>query len=204
MEHDLREDTVKWQRDRERRARHGRPQGTPVREYQEPRSKDRAGSYADMQAREETRRYHPDVEMEDDYDRPQRPRDLDPRVPSRRGPNPVTSTYPMDPGYTSQSTYSITSTQPGYSPPPQAYYGGPERDPRFPTDKSTPPMMARTSQGGYSQPPYPTSRSGPAVTSSIPAPYGDPRAASMRDTRADVMMGYPPQGYPDQSRSHRG
>ncbi|RVX68333.1 hypothetical protein B0A52_07336 [Exophiala mesophila] len=205
MEHDLRQDTLRWQRDRERRVRHRLPEGTPMREYQETRSKDRAGSYAEMQAREESRRYHPEMEIDDDYDRPQRPRDPETRIPSRRQ-IPVTSSYPMDTGYTS-ANYSITSTQSSYSPPHQqsGYYNGPEREPRLQADKSTPPIMARASPSGYSQAPYTSSRSGPAITSSIPAPYAEPRTAPPRDPRVDVMMGgYPSTAYPDQSRSHRG
>lgn len=197
MEQSLRDDTIKWQRERERRARQGRSQGTPVSDNQTTRSKDRVGSYAEMQARQDReRRYPGEMDLDDDYDRPPpRHREIDPRMVSstRPPPIPVTSAYAPDPGYA--ASYSISSNQPGYPPISQPGYYPPDREPRttFPGN-STPPSISRTTtQGGYIPPPYTTSRTVPPVSASIPANYPD--------RRGEIMGAYPP-GYPDSSRRH--
>lgn len=195
MEQSLREDTVKWNRERERRARQGRSQGTPVSDNPTTRSKDRVGSYAEMQARQERdRRYPGDMDLDDDYDRPPpRHREVDPRMAPPRPT--VTSGYPPEPGY--PASYSISSNQPGYPPISQpGYYPSEQREPRtvFPGN-STPPSISRTTQGGYIPAPYTTSsRSAPPVSASIPATYPERRGG-------EIMGAYPP-GYPDPSRRH--
>lgn len=196
MEQSLREDTIKWQRERERRAKQGRSQGMARSDLQANRSKDRLGSYADMQARQENRRLYPgDMDIDEDYERPQRPRDLDPRpVASGRVAIPVTTAYPPEPGF--PTSYTISSNQPGYPPGQPAYYGA-EREPRtfgVPGNTTPPSAISRTTQGGYVQPPY-ASRTQPPVTMSIPAPYGDPRR--------DMMGSQTSSGYSD-SRRHGG
>ncbi|KIV85212.1 hypothetical protein, variant [Exophiala sideris] len=187
MEQSLREDTIKWQRERERRARSGRSQG----------------SYADMQARQERERqsrYPGDMDLDDDDaygQRTQRPRDPDPRdvrsMTSGRAPVPVSSGYPPEPGY--PASYTISSTREGYVPGQPAYYGT-EREPRT-FGGNTPPAVSRAGQStAYVQPGggYPV-RTGSSTSSSIPAPYGG------GDPRREMMGGYPPV-YPE-SRRHR-
>lgn len=196
MEQSLREDTIKWNRERERRARQGRSQGTPVSDNPTTRSKDRVGSYAEMQARQERdRRYPGDMDLDDDYDRPPRHREMDPRmVPSSRAPPTVTSAYPPDSGY--PASYSLQSNPSGYPPISQPpYYPSEQREPRtlFSTGNSTPPSISRTAQGGYIPPPYTTSRTAPPVSASIPANYPD--------RRGEIIGAYPP-AYPDSSRRH--
>ena len=195
MEQSLREDTVKWQRERERRVRQGRSQGTPVTDTTTSRSKDRAGSYADMQARQEReRRYPGEMDLDDDYDRgPPRHRDLDPRIVSNggRAPIPVSAGYAPDPGY--PGSYTISSNQPGYPPMSQPGYYSSDREPRTFGGSNTPPTISRSTQGGYVPGPYTTSRTGPPVSASIPA---------YPDRRGDTMGAYPP-GYSDlSSRRH--
>ncbi|KIW56916.1 hypothetical protein, variant [Exophiala xenobiotica] len=192
MEQSLREDTIKWQRERERRTRSGRSQG----------------SYADMQARQEReRRYPGEMDLDDDDYRQPAPRHRDPRDPEphpRDAPRPVasggrvpvtavTTGYPPEPTYPTGS-YAISSTREGYAPGQPAYYGS-EREPRtaFAGGASTPPSINRSGQSGaYVQPGGYPSRTGPPVSAPISTSY-DPR----RD-----MMGAYPSGYSD-SRSHR-
>lgn len=205
MEQSLREDTIKWQRERERRARQGRSQGTPYSDWQANRSKDRVGSYADMQARQEReRRYPGEMDLDDDdYRQPPRhrdPRDPDPRdvprpVGSGRVSIPVTSGYPPDPPYPANS-YAISSTREGYPAGQSTYYNS-DREPRTAFaggGNTTPPSMSRSGQpGAYGQPGY-TSRTGPPVSAPISAPYGD--------SRREVMGPAYPTSYSD-PRGHR-
>ncbi|KAK5257704.1 hypothetical protein LTR40_009364 [Exophiala xenobiotica] len=192
MEQSLREDTIKWQRERERRTRSGRSQG----------------SYADMQARQEReRRYPGEMDLDDDdYRQPvSRHRDArDPEPHPRDAPRPVagggrvpavavTTGYPPEPTYPTGS-YTISSTREGYAPGQPAYYGS-EREPRtaFAGGASTPPSINRSGQSGpYVQPGGYPSRTGPPVSAPISASY---------DPRRDVMGSYP-SGY-SESRSHR-
>ncbi|KAJ9633008.1 hypothetical protein H2204_007398 [Knufia peltigerae] len=204
MEQSLRDDTIKWQRERERRTRQGRSQGTPYSDWQANRSKDRVGSYAEMQARQEReRRYPGEMDLDDDdFRQPPRhrdPRDPDPRdapraVGSGRVSIPVTSGYPPEPPYPANS-YAISSTREGY-PPGQSTYYNPDREPRTAFGgggNTTPPSMSRAGQpGAYGQPGY-TSRTGPPVSAPIAAPYGD--------SRREVMGAYP-TSYSD-PRGHR-
>nr|KAK5434877.1 hypothetical protein LTR18_009976 [Exophiala xenobiotica] len=208
MEQSLREDTIKWQRERERRTRSGRSQGTPYSDWSANRSKDRVGSYADMQARQEReRRYPGEMDLDDDdYRQPvSRHRDArDPEPHPRDAPRPVagggrvpavavTTGYPPEPTYPTGS-YAISSTREGYAPGQPAYYGS-EREPRtaFAGGASTPPSINRSGQSGpYVQPGGYPSRTGPPVSAPISASY---------DPRRDVMGSYP-SGY-SESRSHR-
>lgn len=194
MEQSLRDDTVKWQRERERRRRQGESRGMARTDPPANRSKDRAGSYADMATQQETRRGYGPMDLDDDdYQRPPpRHRDLDSRpVASGRVSIPVTSSYLPEPGYPAHSQYSISSSQPSYPPGQTAYYGT-EREPRlFNSGNTTPPSISRSGQpAGYGQPGYPP-RTAPPVTASISASYGDPRR--------DIMGGIPP-GYSDSRR----
>ncbi|KAI1618001.1 hypothetical protein EDD37DRAFT_646818 [Exophiala viscosa] len=206
MEQSLRDDTIKWQRERERRARQGQSRGTPYSVWTENRPKDRVGSYADMQARQERERQsrYPgemDLDEDDAYGpRSQRQRDPDPRdvrsMTGGRVPVPVTSGYAPEPGY--PASYTISSTRDPYVPGQPAYYGA-DREPRT-FGGNTPPTVTRAGQStAYVQPGggYPV-RTGSSTSSSIPAPYGG------GDPRREMMGGggYPPSGYTD-SRRHR-
>ncbi|KAJ4658490.1 hypothetical protein HRR90_002046 [Exophiala dermatitidis] len=189
MVQSLREETIRWQRERERRARQGRTQG----------------SYAEMQARQEMqprqepqRRYPGDMELDDDdYARPQQVRhreQLEPRtLPGSRVAIPATQ-YPPDPGY--PAGYTISSGHAMYASGQSPYPGSErEREPRtFAGGNTTPPSYSRSGApgGGYGPSSYP-SRTAPPVTSSIPGSY---------DLRRDVMGAPYASGYPD-SRRHR-
>ncbi|EXJ83914.1 hypothetical protein A1O1_07543 [Capronia coronata CBS 617.96] len=197
MEQSLRQETVKWQRERERRARQGRSQGMANTERQTSRSKDPVGSYAEMQARQESQhRYAGEMDIDDDdYGRPPpRHRELEARpLASGRVAIPVTSTYAPEPGFPAQ--YTISSGQPGY-PPGQSGFHGSEREPRtFPGESATAPSISRSGQlpGGYAPPLYPT-RTGPPISSSLSGSY---------DPRRDVMGAPYGPGYSDSRRHGR-
>lgn len=198
MERSLREETIKWLRERERRRRQGESRGMARIDSHAIRSEDRAVSYAEMAEQDSRRRYPTEMDLDDDdYQRPPpRHRDLDPRDPrpvgSGRVSIPVSTGYAPEPGYT--AGYAISSSQPGYASGQAPYYG-PDREPRsaFNPGNTTPPAaISRTTPGGtYVQPPGYISRTAPPVSSSIPASYGDPR----RD-----MMGGHPSGYAERRK----
>lgn len=161
----LKDDTVKWRLEKDRRGRTGRAQGThSPRRSEEPWPEHSPGSYSEMRERQ----FHSmDIDEDDRYGVPppaQRPRyDPDPRanVPGRHGSTPVSSGYPPESGY---PAYSLASNQ------QSGFYRGAEAQPRtYAAGNTTPPTNGRVQPAAF---PSRTTVSGASIPASTI--YQDP------------------------------